>query len=277
MAFARPRCRATVEQVKGWTAGTVTGVLRAYYAQLELHPGEGGRVLDLDDLGLVTGAFADSEYATLTTARQDGALEISIEVRVTAAPTEPAWDAAVEFSLVTGDSLALTGWASEGRIPVDVPSGVEVRVRYVVLDGQRAADQERERYEEEDEAGPERYLLQLWPAPATPARVIASTAPWSHYWTFGPPAAALVQELADVPDPDRLTAVVDRALAAHPDVTKHLRAGDARYEAGIIRYLQELFRVTHASGVYGRISADYRGLSDLIEERARLQPEGPRG
>ena len=73
------------------------------------------------------------------------------------------------------------------------------------------------------------------------------------------------------PDPGRLVVVIDRALAAHPDVAGRLRAGDDRYRVGVVRYLQELFRITHTAGTYDDVRDDYERLGRLIEERARLR------
>jgi hypothetical protein len=81
----------------------------------------------------------------------------------------------------------------------------------------------------------------------------------------------LLAELADVPDPDRLVVVIDRALAAHPDVAGRLRAGDDRYRVGVIRYLQELFRITYSTGIYDDVCHDHKRLGRLIDERARLR------
>ena len=71
-----------------------------------------------------------------------------------------------------------------------------------------------------------------------------------------------------MPDPDRLAVVIDRALADHPDVTAHLRAGRDPYQSGIVRYAQELFRTTHSSGAYEHIRNDAESLRRLITARA---------
>jgi len=113
----------------------------------------------------------------------------------------------------------------------------------------------------------------VWPAAPTPPRVVASTSPWSQYWTFGPAANDLLAELADVPDPDRLVVVIDRALAAHSHVAEKVRAGDQRYRLGVIRYLQELFRVTSFTGTYDNVRDDSEHPAQVIDERARLRQQ----
>jgi hypothetical protein len=247
-----------------WSAGVVAGELSADYSQVELHPGDGGHVFGMGDIGLANGGFGD--YAFLTTARQYGSIRLTVQVLDEEPALDPSWAAVVEFSLHTGESVSVTGWAGEGIIAVSLPSAVDVRVRYVVLDGQIAQDQAAR-----DGAGPERYLVQMWPGTQAPPRVVVSSSPWSQYWTFGGAAAGLLAELAGVPDPGRLVVVIDRALAAHPDVAGRLRAGDDRYRVGMVRYLQELFRITHTAGTYDDVRDDHERLGRLIDERARLR------
>ena len=249
----------------GWSAGVVGGELHADYSQIELHPGRGGHVFGMRDIGLANGEFGD--HAILTVTRQFGRIRLVVQVHDQEPATDPAWDAAVEFPLRTGQSMAVTGWGGSGVIAVPVPHGVDVRVRYVVLDGQVASDQAAE----ESASGPERYLVQVWPAVQAPPRVVVSTSPWSQYWTFGPEASDLLIELTDVPDPERLAVVIDRALDAHPDVAEGLRAGDQRYRVGVIRFLQELFRVTYSTGAYDDVRDDHEQLAHLIDERVRLR------
>lgn len=247
-----------------WGAdAAATGDLTADYGQVELHPGAGGHAWIDRDEGLANGEFG--EHVVLVVARQYGTVRLDVHVLDSAPPVDPAWDAAFELSVRAGDALTITGWAGEGSVVVPVPAGVEVRLRYVVVGGQEATDHPGD----EDAPGPDRYLVQVWPSATEPPRVVASTSPWSQYWTCGPSAAALLRELADVPDPGRLVVVLDRALAAHPDVVEHLRRGDERYRTGIIRYAQELFRVTYATGAYAHVRDDDEQLGCLIDERAR--------
>ncbi|WP_028045838.1 hypothetical protein [Cellulomonas sp. URHE0023] len=242
------------------------GEVDADYSQIELGPGFGGHAYGLDNLGLANGELG--ENVVLTTARQHGRVAVEAQVLERQPPLDPAWDAVVEMSLRTGEGAQVCGWAGTGVVAIPVPPGIDVRVRYVVLDGQIGSEQFN-RPHESDESPAERYLLQMWPAPPTAARTLAATSPWSQYWAFGPPAVAIIAELADVPDPDRAVVVIDRALAAHPDVTARLRAGDDRFQAGVVRYLQELFRVTYFADVYEGLRNDHERIRLLIAERAR--------
>ncbi|MDQ1295673.1 MAG: hypothetical protein QG608_3558, partial [Actinomycetota bacterium] len=246
----------------------ISGELLADYSQVELHPGDGGHVFGMGDIGLANGEFG--EHAVLIVPRQWGPVAFEIRLSDAEPAVEPAWDAAVEFSMHVGDSPCATGWAGQGDL--DIPlSQTDVRVRYVVLDGQLAQDLDsgQDLGSGEGGPGPERCLLQLWPGPWAAPRTVVSTSPWSQYWTFGQEASELLVELADVPDPERLPLVIDGALEAHPDIGARLRAGDQRYRSGVLRYLQELFQVTHLTGAYDDIRHDHDRLHDLIDERSR--------
>jgi hypothetical protein len=145
-----------------------------------------------------------------------------------------------------------------------VPAGVEMRVRYVVLGGQEESDGW---HAPGEPRGADRYLLQLWPDRPAPPRVLRATVPWSQYWVVGQSAAEAVAALAHVPDPQRLTAVVDEALRRHPDVLAQLRAGDERYRLAVLRYTGELFRVTSADPVYAGVRDDAAAVETLIQDR----------
>lgn len=241
---------------------TVIGDVDADYSQIELHPGDGGHVGDLKAVGLVNGEFG--EHAVLTTPREYGTVTVGVDVLDTPAPVDPSWDTAVEFSMRTGHGPCVLGWAGTGRLDIPIPTDVDVRVRYVVIDGEPASP-----WSDATDTEAERYLLQMWPAPLGPGRTISATTPWSQYWAFGPTAEALITELSDVPDPDRLEVVIDRALADHPDVAAQLRAGFETYQVGVVRYAQELFRVTYSSDAYLDIRNDSDALRQFI--RARVE------
>ncbi|HEY0215587.1 MAG TPA: hypothetical protein VGC57_04260 [Cellulomonas sp.] len=246
---------------------TVTAEVSTDYSQIELDLGDGGRADGPVDLGLVT-EQREPGPMILIIARQWGEVTIDVQVHETEPPVDPAWGAAAEWSARTGDRVTVSGWAGESPAVVPVAPDLDVRMRYVVLDGQRGHEQSRAVDHDPDEAPAERYLLQVWPAPRAHARLVAATEPWSQYWAFGPAAAALTGELADVPDPGRFDVVVDRALAAHPDVRARLVDGDRRYVSGILRYTQELFRATYQAADYVDLRQDHVQIEARIVERA---------
>ncbi|MBO0921695.1 hypothetical protein J1G42_12760 [Cellulomonas sp. zg-ZUI222] len=246
------------------------GLVSADFSQVELHVDPPGS-LDIDaETGLAS--TTEEDYATLLVPRQHGQLPFRLEVHARPPVVDPAWDAVVELSLRGGGPVRVTGWAGDGVVQGPVLADVDLRARYAVRDGQAGSEQFRQgRW---DEPPAEAYVVQLWPSPPAPARVVKAISPWSQYWTFGQAAEAAVQRLQDVPDPDRLTALLDAALEEHPDVAAHLDAGDTRFRAGIIRYAQALFLATHATGAYADLRSDYTALGRLVDARveARRRP-----
>lgn len=242
------------------------GVVDADYSQVELHLDAPGTLDPHADTGLAS-TWEDG-WVVLTVARQHGRVAFRIEVHDRTPTVDPAWDAVAELSLRGGGTVRVTGWAGEDSVDGPLLPAVDMRARYAVHGGQDGSEQFRAgRW---DEAPAESYVVQLWPAAPAPARVVTASSPWSQYWAFGPEAQDAVQRLRDVPDPERLDLLLDAALDAHPEVAEHLRSGDSRYRAGIIRYAQELFRVAHAA--YADLSQDHHRLARLVDERAEARP-----
>ncbi len=244
----------------------VEGQVGADYSQFELWTGEGGHVATDIDVGLASSQISGPDGVSLTTARQWGEITVRASFHEEEPLLDPTWDAVVDLSAHLGTGAAATGWGGEGELRLPAPHAIDVRVRYVVVTGQDGSDLWRAG----DEHVTEHYLLQLWPAPPRPARVVVSSSPWSQYWTFGTEAVAVAHEVAALPAPDGLVAAVDRSFAAHPEVAERLRAGDARYRSGVLRYAQELLRVTHGSPGYSDVRDDHTLLERLVDERARL-------
>lgn len=246
------------------------GLVSADFSQVELHVDPPGS-LDIDaKTGLAS--TTEEDYATLLVPRQHGQLPFRLEVHARPPVVDPAWDAVVELSLRGGGPVRMTGWAGEGVVQGPVLADVDLRARYAVRDGQAGSEQFHQGRGDEPPA--EAYVVQLWPSPPAPARVVRAISPWSQYWTFGPAAAGAVRRLQDVPDPDRLTALLDAALEEHPDVAARLDAGDTRYRLGLVRYAQQLFHATHTTGAYADLRSDYTALDRLIDARvdARRRP-----
>src|SRR2546421_5491734 len=95
-----PSVRNTGACLTAWSAGVLSGELSADYSQVELHPGDGGHVFGMGDIGLANGEFGD--HAILTTARQYGNIRLTVEVVGEEPAVDSSWDAAVEVSLRTG-------------------------------------------------------------------------------------------------------------------------------------------------------------------------------
>lgn len=103
----------------------------------------------------------------------------TVEVHEQAPPLDAVWEDVVEVSFrpVSADS-ALEEWAGEATWPL----GLEVtdyRVRYCA----QGMDRARERDTRSDDEPPlDRYLLQFWPAPPEPDRVLGQTSAIAAYW-----------------------------------------------------------------------------------------------
>lgn len=162
----------------------VVGVLSADYHQIELHPGSGGRVVTGPGGTLAVGlaeVFGDDDApVALTVPIRWGEIETEVEVRH-APPGDPdGVECAVELSIVVGEHPSMTGWAGMGDVlPIALTPGTEVRVRHVVEHGQAAADADL------DDGGRSlaRSVVQIWPAVAAPAKVVADEVSWSRFWT----------------------------------------------------------------------------------------------
>lgn len=245
---------------------TIHAQVDADYSQFYLTLGPDGVVSDDSCTGLAE--LADDDLLMLTAARKCGVVPVEVQVLSEPPELDRSWDAVVEVAVRAGERAHVRGW-DPGDECVDIPltPGRDYRVRYVVVDGQAGADQFRSSTDD-DEPPAERYLLQVWPADPQPGSIVVAAVPWAQYWAFGPAAERLVRDLADVPDPERLTVLVDRALDEHPDVVARLQQGDERFTLGVLRYLQELFRVTYFTPTYETQRDDHVRLNRLILERA---------
>jgi len=65
----------------------------------------------------------------------------------------------------------------------------------------------------------ERYVVQMWPAPPTSAQIVASTSPWSQYWTFPRPTTCLTSWPTN-----QTPAAWFRSSTAHRPITRHAGA-----------------------------------------------------
>jgi hypothetical protein len=115
----------------------------------------------------------------LHTGLHTGDVGFTVEVHEQAPPLDAVWEDVVEVSFrpVSADS-ALEEWAGEATWPL----GLEVtdyRVRYCA----QGMDRARERDTRSDDEPPlDRYLLQFWPAPPEPDRVLGQTSAIAAYW-----------------------------------------------------------------------------------------------
>ncbi|MFI6985289.1 hypothetical protein ACIBSV_42915 [Embleya sp. NPDC050154] len=160
-------------------------------------------------------AAAVEGYLSLTTGMHTGCVGLTIEVHDTAPVVDGRWEDVVEAPFTPQTrTVWLTQW--EGGIACEFElDPVDHRVRYcavgmdeanahgVVFDGEPPVD---------------RYLLQFWPAPAEPDRVVRQTSDQAAYWH------KIARDLPAPPTPG------ERAAAA-----RAARAEEARASAETVR------------------------------------------
>ena len=124
------------------------------------------------DNGLCGAAVPGRLY--LVTGLHTGHLPFRVEVHDRQPPVGGQWEEVVEASFTpTGGDIGLVQWAGEASWPLDIDP-VAHRVRYCAT----GMDNEHT-----DQPGhPERYLLQFWPEPPSPDRVLKQTTTTAAYW-----------------------------------------------------------------------------------------------
>ncbi|PXX55650.1 hypothetical protein DFR70_121119 [Nocardia tenerifensis] len=128
----------------------------------------------------------------LITGLHTGNVGFTVEVRGQAPALDPAWEDVVEVSFYPlSEHSALVQWAGEDSWELDLREGLDYRVRYCAqgMDRAREADVRLD-----DEPLLDRYLLQFWPAPPEPDRIVRQTsqaAARSHDWARRQPDAEL--------------------------------------------------------------------------------------
>ncbi|MFQ6329154.1 hypothetical protein ACLMAL_23875 [Nocardia sp. CWNU-33] len=126
----------------------------------------------------------------LSTGLHTGNVGFTVEVRSQAPALDPAWEEVVEVSFYPlSEQSFLLQWAGEASWELDLKEGLDYRVRYCA----QGMDQAREKdVRLDDEPLQDRYLLQFWPAPPEPDRIVRQTsqnAAYSHDWARQQPDA----------------------------------------------------------------------------------------
>ncbi|WP_030226755.1 hypothetical protein [Streptomyces sp. NRRL WC-3626] len=115
----------------------------------------------------------------LTTGLHTGDVGFTVEVHDQAPPPDPAWEDAVEASFrPLSASSSLVQWAGEAAWPLGLEE-TDYRVRYCAK-GMDAGHREDTRLSEEPRL--DEYLLQFWPAPPAPDRILRQTSRIAAYW-----------------------------------------------------------------------------------------------
>ncbi|MBB1159887.1 MULTISPECIES: hypothetical protein [Amycolatopsis] len=115
---------------------------------------------------------------SLVTGLAHGCVVFRVELHDEAPPVDDAWEDIVEASFRPKGETALVGLDGEDPRPLDLDV-VDYRVRY---SGSRMDEAHRLGIPEGEEFEPDRYLLQFWPGPPEPDRVVKQTSGTAAYW-----------------------------------------------------------------------------------------------
>lgn len=118
-------------------------------------------------------------YLFLITGLHTGEVGFTVEVHDGPPPLDGTWEDVVEVSFRPDGDTSLVTWGGEGAWPLDLADDTDHRVRYcgTRMDEARAVD-----CRTDDEPQVDRYLLQFWPAPAEPDRILRSSSEIASYW-----------------------------------------------------------------------------------------------
>ncbi|MGW7522453.1 hypothetical protein [Streptomyces sp. NPDC054783] len=161
----------------------VEGEVHVHYGQLyvESDPDSYGPDLAEAFAGQCSGLCGAAIPGTLwlTTGLHTGDVGFTAEVHDEAPPLDPDWEDVVEVSFrPVSDSTALVLWGGEGSWELDLEK-TDYRVRYCAK-GMDAASDEDTRLDGEPQL--DCYLLQFWPAPPVPDRVVRQSSRTAVYW-----------------------------------------------------------------------------------------------
>jgi hypothetical protein len=183
----------------------------------------------------------------LITGLHTGQVDFAVELHAEEPPLDDTWEDIVEASYRPAGEVALNTWGGEGRWPLALDP-VDYRVRYCGwgLDaGHQAAPPM------DDEPLVDRYLLQFWPAPPEPDRVIKQTSKQAAYWH------GVARETPPPPTPEqRAEQQRERERQREKErEAEHLAAWGGTLPS---ERLQEIWKAFH-------LASDYRTLLDAAD------------
>ncbi|WP_405647870.1 hypothetical protein [Streptomyces uncialis] len=150
----------------------------------------------------------------LITGLHTGSVVFTVEVHDQAPPLDDGWEEIVEVSFrPASTSTALVEWGGGGSWDLGLDE-IDHRVRYCAA-GMDEGKQHDTRFPEEAEL--DRYLLQFWPAPPGPDRVLKQTSEVAAYWHD------YAQEQPPPPTPAERAEVARRARLAEEEAERRQR------------------------------------------------------
>lgn len=161
----------------------VEGEVHVHYGQIyvESDPDDHGPGLAEAFAGQRAGlcGAATPGFLWLNTGLHTGDVGFTVEVRDQAPPLDPKWEDVVEVSFrPASERTALVQWAGEDSWDLDLEE-TDHRVRYCAQGMDRAGETDTR---SADEPQLDRYLLQFWPAPPEPDRVLKETSRTAAHW-----------------------------------------------------------------------------------------------
>lgn len=161
----------------------VTGEVYVHYGQIYVESDPDSSTPDLSEVfagqsgGLCGAAVPGSLW--LHTGLHTGNVGFAVEVHDEAPPLDPVWEDVVEVSFhPLSERTSLVQWAGEAAWDLDL-ARTDYRVRYCAR-GMDDGYERDTRIAKEPQA--DSYLLQFWPAPPRPDRVIRQTSQNAAYW-----------------------------------------------------------------------------------------------
>ncbi|MEU0249886.1 hypothetical protein ABZ192_37375 [Streptomyces sp. NPDC006235] len=205
----------------------VEGEVHVHYGQIyvETDPDSYGPGLEEAFAGQSAGlcGAATPGALWLNTGLHTGSVGFTVEVHEQAPPLDPDWEDVVEVSFrpVSEDS-ALVEWGGGDSWQLDLEE-TDYRVRYCA----RGMDQASERDTRMDgEPRLDCYLLQFWPAPPEPDRVLKQTSQVAAYWH------RYARELPPPPTPAERAEAERRARLAQEREERERRLAFERWQWG---------------------------------------------
>ncbi|MFF2535145.1 hypothetical protein [Streptomyces cyaneofuscatus] len=241
----------------------VVGEVHVHYGQIYVQSDPGGTNSGFGEAfagqsGGLCGAAVPGALC-MVTGLHTGSVGFTVEVHDGEPPLAPEWEDVVEVSFrPVSEDTSLVQWGGEAAWALELPV-TDYRVRYSA----RGMDQGRDldtRTAKEPQA--DRYLLQFWPAPPRPDRVIRETARIAAYWhgyARGRPAPPTPEQRAEA---ERL------ARQAKERAAEDRRLHYERWQWGG-RLPGEALRGARQSNVLGLLTFD----SDLVHTLGAADPE----
>lgn len=159
----------------------------------------------------------------LTTGLHTGCVGFTVEVHDDAPPLDPVWEDVVEVSFrPLSERSVLMEWAGEAVWELDLAE-TDYRVRYCAQGMDQATETDTR---PDTEPQVDRYLLQLWPAPLSPDRVVRQTAAIAAYWHD------YAREQPPPPTPDERAEAERLARLAQEQADKERRLAHEQREWG---------------------------------------------